>query len=51
MPLVNADVNRANENSELTEVSNIQMMKGIKRNMNKPLARCIPETMAARGHR
>ena len=47
MPLLNAAVNRAKENSELTEVSNIQMMKGISKNMNKPLPRCNMETIAA----
>ena len=49
MPSVKADVKRANEISELTEVSNIQMMKGISKNMIKPLARCMPDTDGGQG--
>jgi hypothetical protein len=33
------------------ELSNIQMMNGISRNMMAPLMRCMPDTRDASGHR
>ena len=51
MPPLKASLNLANEISEDSEVSNIQMMKGISRNMIAPLMRCMPETREASGQR
>ena len=46
-PALKTEVNLVNEISELTEVSNIQMMNGISKNMIAPLARCKIDTQAA----
>ena len=51
MPELKADVNLPNEISEEIEVSNIQMMNGISRNIRTPLIRCKMETMPAAGRR
>ena len=51
MPTLKAYLNRANEISDDTELSNIQMMNGIRRNMIAPLIRCMPETSEASGQR
>jgi len=43
--------NLANDTSEDTDLSNIQMMKGISRNISAPLMRCRMDTMPAAGSR
>src|SRR5947208_2153508 len=50
-PTLNTDLNLANEISLVSEVSNIQMMKGINRNRMKPLIRCRIDTQPAGGRR
>jgi hypothetical protein len=50
-PTLNAARNLAKESSEDNEVSNIQMMNGISRNMRTPLTRCRMETHPAAGSR
>src|SRR3990167_8253016 len=50
-PALKAALNLAKEYSEVTEVSNIQMMNGISANIRMPLMRCMPDTIDARGHR
>ncbi len=49
--MLKAALKLANEISEDTEVSNIQMMKGSSRNISTPLTRCRIETMPAGGSR
>jgi hypothetical protein len=46
-----AALNRANEYSDDSEVSNIQMMNGSSRNISTPLTRCRIDTMPAGGSR
>ena len=50
-PMAKTLVKRAKEISEEIEVSNIQMMKGISRNIKAPLTRCKIDTMPATGSR
>jgi hypothetical protein len=50
-PTPKALVNLLNEISEEMEVSNIQMMKGIKTNIRTPLMRCRIDTHPAGGRR
>ena len=51
MPTLNAALNLAKEISDDSEVSNIQIMKGISKDMMAPLMRCKMDTMPARGKR
>jgi len=46
-----ANLNLANEISDETDMSNIQMMKGNNRNINAPLIRCKMDTQPAGGKR
>ena len=50
-PLLKAALNLANEISEETETSNIQMMNGSSTNRMAPLARCRIDTTPANGKR
>ena len=50
-PTLKANLNLANEISDETEVSNIQMMKGSNKNINAPLTRCKMDTQPAGGRR
>ena len=51
MPMLNAALNLEKEISDEIELSNIQMMNGIRKNMIAPLTRCIPEAREAKGQR
>ena len=48
-PSEKIEVKRANEISDVTEVSSIQTMKGSRMKSSSPLMRCMPETSAASG--
>ena len=51
MPTLNAAENLAKEISEVIELSNSQMIKGIRMNINRPLTRCRIDTQPAAGRR
>jgi hypothetical protein len=51
MPTLKAAAKLANEISEVIDESNIQMMKGINKNINAPLTRCKMDTQPAAGKR
>ena len=49
--MLKAALNLEKEISEEIELSNIQMMKGIRKNMMAPLTRCMPDAREANGQR
>jgi hypothetical protein len=50
-PTVKALLNLAKEISDEIDVSNIQMMNGINKNISAPLTRCKIDTIPATGKR
>ena len=51
MPTLKAAAKDAKEISEVMELSNIQMMKGMSTNIKAPLTRCKIDTQPAAGNR